>query len=713
MRLFPMLFLVASLFQFGCSEGSEAGTTGTDTSTGAGGELSGIWERQTADGSGDETDIAIGVIKGEPANRVWACEVRPNVPAIILQRGTITGNRIRWDEVHGGVPDYFVRRAGSGLGVRVDFPGASETNYSRGTWNRFCPELEDTRIFVLFTMTGGPGAVLTSASSSLPCARTPAIGQRYGGCPVGSFTYSVTSSNGLSSNNVPARLEKPVDGMKRLYRVGYHYNPILNRYLVGWPYEDISNVGGRIAIATGDAQVGERGATLPVPPTARILTPQGAPVVGATVHFRVVEGEGQISQLSVLTDSNGLASPGAWRLGTSPGPNRMTASALDMDGSPISFTATGTEDQLRVVSGAGSYTCALSEAARLLCWGYGIGAGAYHRPLTVFIYRPSEADNSIRLSSLDAGDQHACGLTAQGQALCWGADLSGNLGRGTSGGLGFPDTVLTATRFVSVSAGGYHSCALTSTGSAFCWGDNRNGQLGNGSTTNRSTPVAVAGGRSFVQITTGRFHSCGVTAAGQVYCWGLNAAGVFDVEYTNGGALGDGTLTNRLMPTLVSGGHDFTSVSAGDFATCGVQRDSKVRCWGDNALGWLATTSTAAAVLVPAPLNGSTNFAKVTLGRAHACGITAGGAVYCWGSNLEGAVGNDGPASTVSTPALIVGSYASVTAGKQHSCAVSLVGSQVYCWGRNTERQLGVDNAGPLRVPTPITPERETFVPLP
>src|SRR4051812_1269542 len=69
----------------------------------------------------------------------------------------------------------------------------------------------------------------------------------------------------------------------------------------------------------------------------------------------------------------------------------------------------------------------------------------------------------------------------------------------------------TALTFAQVSSGNYHACGVTTDHIAYCWGYNAYGQLGDGTTTLRRTPVAVASGLRFRQVSTGDFHTCGVT----------------------------------------------------------------------------------------------------------------------------------------------------------------------------------------------------------
>lgn len=103
----------------------------------------------------------------------------------------------------------------------------------------------------------------------------------------------------------------------------------------------------------------------------RVVDTHGNPVSGATVVFTVTSGGGVVSGASQLTNSEGIAQPGAWALGTAPGTNTLAASADGVGGSPITLTAFGRIGSYVVTSSAASaaagstvtFTAQLTDAA--------------------------------------------------------------------------------------------------------------------------------------------------------------------------------------------------------------------------------------------------------------------------------------------------------------------------------------------------------------
>lgn len=66
------------------------------------------------------------------------------------------------------------------------------------------------------------------------------------------------------------------------------------------------------------------------------------PLAGATVTFTVGDGGGIVSGGVVITDTNGMASVGSWRLGSTPGPNTLTVTVSPLPDVLLTFVATGT-----------------------------------------------------------------------------------------------------------------------------------------------------------------------------------------------------------------------------------------------------------------------------------------------------------------------------------------------------------------------------------
>jgi alpha-tubulin suppressor-like RCC1 family protein len=185
----------------------------------------------------------------------------------------------------------------------------------------------------------------------------------------------------------------------------------------------------------------------------------------------------------------------------------------------------------------------------------------------------------LKFTSISAGKHHTCGLTARGRAYCWGGNWLGALGDGTEdeSGVNGPQRVIGGLKFTSISAGNQHTCGLTARGRAYCWGSNGSGALGDGTEDESGVngPQRVIGGLKFTSISVGVAHTCGLTARRKAYCWGYG-------EY---GQLGNGTEDDSGVngPQRVIGGLKFASISASDYFTCGLTSRGAARCWADEA----------------------------------------------------------------------------------------------------------------------------------
>ncbi len=85
-----------------------------------------------------------------------------------------------------------------------------------------------------------------------------------------------------------------------------------------------------IVVVSGDAQEAAPSAAVASAVSVKVTDATGAAVGGVTVTFRVDSGGGRIAKSSVSTSSAGIASPGAWTLGSSEGRNVLMATVGDL-----------------------------------------------------------------------------------------------------------------------------------------------------------------------------------------------------------------------------------------------------------------------------------------------------------------------------------------------------------------------------------------------
>jgi alpha-tubulin suppressor-like RCC1 family protein len=128
-----------------------------------------------------------------------------------------------------------------------------------------------------------------------------------------------------------------------------------------------------------------------------------------------------------------------------------------------------------------------------------------------------------------------------------------------------------------------------------------------------------------------------------------------------------------------------------------------VKCWGSNGKGQLGDNSTSDR-LTPVDVLGLANgVAAITAGQNHTCALSTAGGVKCWGFNSTGQLGNNSAADSI-IPVDVSGltsGVAAIAAGDYHSCALSTAGG-VKCWGLNIFGQLGDGTPAYRSFPAPV-----------
>lgn len=139
------------------------------------------------------------------------------------------------------------------------------------------------------------------------------------------------------------------------------------------------------------------------------------------------------------------------------------------------------------------------------------------------------------------------------------------------------------------------------------------------------------------------------------------------------------------------------AIAAGGNHSCALTAAGAVFCWGENEYGQLGdgtTVDRSAPVAVPSLTSG---VAAIAVGGNHTCALSVSGAVKCWGSNRYGQLGNGLTSGLFPnpTPIDVSGLSSGVTAiiaGGVHTCVISADGA-AKCWGWNRYGQVGAGQA--------------------
>ncbi|MEC8024732.1 MAG: Ig-like domain-containing protein, partial [Myxococcota bacterium] len=369
--------------------------------------------------------------------------------------------------------------------------------------------------------------------------------------------------------------------------------------------------------------------------------------------------------------------------------------AVVADGTLQCFGGTEIPQNMTQVSFGTSHYCGVRNNGKVSCAGDNAN-GQLGNGTTISSANPVDVVLDTggilnQVASVSVGDGHSCALTVAGSVYCWGYNEHGSVG--LAGDAPQQTTAVPVlledgtplTGGIDLVSGSEHNCVLQADGAALCWGFNWAGQLGNGLPGVYFEPVAVdlSVADGFLELALGTDHSCGVGVDGRVYCWGFNATGQL--------GLGPNAFEIVTKPTW-NGLEDARAIGASGSHSCAVLADSTVRCWGNNESGQLGAGFAGDSSPSPLVVSGLTDAVDLDAGSAHACALTSGGQMFCWGQNSGGQLG-DGTNQNASVPVSVdeLEGFSYVTdldRFSDHACA-RLSDSTVRCWGRNANGQTG------------------------
>ncbi len=313
-------------------------------------------------------------------------------------------------------------------------------------------------------------------------------------------------------------------------------------------------------------------------------------------------------------------------------------------------TQVGTADNWASVAMYGDTACALATDGTAWCWG---------RYATA---TPSQLTADTDYTAIAPGENFTCAIRA-GQLACKGNTPPGGIGDGTQIARSSLVAVGVVQTWRAVATESAHACAIDGTGAVWCWGENELGELGLGTRPERPTFAQVGSATDWASVSISAFNefACGLQGSA-AYCWGVG-----------GPWLGNGTNLWTEVPTLVGTG--FVEVKSGFDAACGRKADNSLWCWGGpTTLGFTTAAQT------PQQIGSATDWTDFAV-YENVCGIRGGGgALYCWGPNYYGEVG-DGTTTNRATPVPVGAAtgWTSVSLDQVTSCGVNT--GVLYCWG--------------------------------
>ena len=345
-------------------------------------------------------------------------------------------------------------------------------------------------------------------------------------------------------------------------------------------------------------------------------------------------------------------------------------------------------------------------------WGHNEEGEAGTTPWNVDHSSPTTTGET---SGLDIAKMGNCGtggilIESSGKLRSWGFNQYGQLGHNDrsdrNGAYPIPGTDVV---WDDVSVGGAdndtnHALATRGDGTLWAWGRNQYGQLGQNNRTTYSSPVQIGTETTWgapKAMSVGKNACAVIKSDGTLWSWGYNH-----------NKLGHNSEVNRSSPVQVPG-TNWSYVRMGNYMTLATKTDGTLWTWGmatgNTRLGLGNANSYSSPKQIGTDTDWKTGMGGITTNGNVGGVIKTNGALYIWGKNENGQLGQNQTHNTHQlTPTQLPGSWSKAFSGYYHFLAIKTDGT-LWSWGAGTKGQLGFSGTnGNTHRSSPVQTSSET-----
>ena len=262
----------------------------------------------------------------------------------------------------------------------------------------------------------------------------------------------------------------------------------------------------------------------------------------------------------------------------------------------------------RYVTAGAYHTVAVAQDGTLWVWGYN-GQGQLGNGTQTGVPNPTSVPQQVGRAHtwVSSAARTYCSGAVEQNGTVWTWGFGYFAGPGLSSQL-TPQPVALPTPARRVVLGWHTTLIIACDGTLWGYGYTYNGELGDGTYTTRERASLLTVGRTWTQVAMGQEHVVALQPDGSIWAWGANVLG----------ALGHPSLTASAVfaPRQTGLSTSWANVSTSEFHTLAVQRDGSLWSWGQNTWGEAGDGTTTNRRL-PTQVGTVTTWQTVAAGYSH------------------------------------------------------------------------------------------------